>query len=175
MGAPALCLGILLIAAGRGSAQSDSLRVAFDLDVAAGRYSYWRLESLGSATRLEAEFQVVVLRRHRDWGPGFSFSLKSGDSTLMVQLATTAGNAPLNASVQHYVADDVVDQTGLAGSFMLLDTITLGLDWSSAGRVLVTLGANSRSVKLPFRPQSLEVITSTGEMTVHRMVLTKPR
>ena len=166
---------LLLIAAGVSSAQTDSLRFAFDLDVPAGRYSFWRLESLRSATRMEADFQVVELRRHREWAPGFSFSLKSGDSTLMVQLTTTAGNAPLSATVQHYVASDVVDQTGLAGSFMLQDTIMIGLDWSSAGRVLVTLGANSRSVNLPFRPQTLEVTTSTGEMAVHRMVLTKPK
>ena len=169
----AISLGLLLIAPGICSAQADSLWFAFDLDVPPGRYSFWRLESLGSFTRLEAELQVVELRRHRQWAPGFTFSLKSGDSTLMVQATTLKGRTALGASVRYYIAADVVHETQLAGSFMPHDTVTLGLDWRTTGVVLVTLGASSGSIQMPFRPKALEVNTSTGEMAVHRMVLTK--
>jgi len=149
-------------------------RFAFDLDVPAGRSSFWRLEDLGRIDRLTGTFEVLELRQDRKWEPAFQLMLEGGGMGVSVSFVRKGGNGPLQARLHVLKGEERTGEHVIEGwQVERRKPFDLVLDWSQQGVLVVTSGGRERvRFRLDFVPTTLVASASTGEWTAEGLTLT---
>jgi hypothetical protein len=146
---------------------------SFDLDVPAARVGFWAMDDLGSASKLEAELEIVELRRDSRWVPAFHVTLSSGDHGVALRLARDFGAPGVKASVVVTEKGKVVGQQALRKwTLQKSGRLRVVMDWSTPTTLVLMLDGQSADFPLSFVPKSLKVSASTGELKGHSLVLT---
>lgn len=148
---------------------------SFDLDVPSARSSFWAVDDIGAANRLEAELEIAELRRDSRWIPAFHLTLSSGEYGVALRLFREFGASEVQATVIATEGVKVVSQRPIDGwRLQKGGRLRVTMDWSMAGTLDLAIdGAASARIVLPFAPKSLKVSASTGEIKGHSLALTR--
>ena len=148
-----------------------------DLDTQQGHASFWRYDDIGSATTLHATVKISAVRKDPKWLPVFMITLRSqGPSpveSVKIQFAAPKKSPPLMILVGRYNASgDPIEQQVVNKTLDLDAGIDIDVDWSTQGSVTFKIGdAGSYSFKVPWKIETVEVSSSTGEMIVDPLVM----
>lgn len=146
---------------------------SFDLDAPAARSSFWTIEDVGSANRIEADLEIRELRRDTQWRPAFHLALGTSDRTMAVRIVQEQRARDATISV-------IVTERGKMTGQQVIDGWTLAkgqrfqlvMDWSTPGTLAISSDGTDRGkFELDFVPTSLQISVSTGEMFGHKVSL----
>jgi hypothetical protein len=156
-------------------APSANQHFYLDLDTAAGSFSQWRHEDLGSLSALSATIRIPRLRNDSKWLPTFIIWLQDAEAgaqhRIEVQLTAPNKKPPLEVRILN------VDKNVLSGSETLPLKVGLGEDlpiemtWATSNAVTVTIGEQTRTITVPWRVECVGVSASTGQMKVDPLIL----
>ena len=166
----AVVLALLSVSAPGLLSQSQH---SFDLDVPAARSSYWAIKDLGTANRLEADLEIIELRRDSQWRPTFQVELGAGDRTVAIRVVQERGDRDMVVSIMASERGKVTGEQILKGWRVERgQRFQFTLDWSTANALLVSSSGTERGrFTLGFVPTSLRVSASTGELFGHSIRL----
>jgi hypothetical protein len=148
-----------------------------DLDTQQGHASSWRYDNISNATALHATVKVSAVRKDPKWLPVFMIALRSQSSdptdSIKVEFAAPQKTPPLMILVGRYNASgDPIEQQVVNKTLDLDAGIDIDVDWSTPGSVTIKVGdAGSYSFKVPWKVDTVEISSSTGEMIVDPLIL----
>jgi hypothetical protein len=147
-----------------------------DLDSAAGAFSKWRHDDLGSLNSMQAVLRVVRLRKDNKWRPTFSIGLDDGHepapNSIWLQIIDVDGRGPMKVRLGGYLAGKPIETIAFTTITHLNDELKVVISWAADGIVKVNVGdSESRTIRVPWQVQSAVVAGSTGELKVDRLVL----
>ena len=147
-------------------------KYSFDLDVPVARFSYWKIEDIGLATRLTADLEIRELRKDSQWKPTFQLVIGRDDKSVALVL-TRDGENTVSASLRVVEQDKTVADGSIdAWKLKKAQRFLVQMDWSTAGSVAVSSDGQSWGrFPLSFAPQSVTVAASTGELVAHSLNL----
>ena len=167
----AAIVALLCVLASDLSAQGEH---AFDLDVPAARSSFWVIESVGSANRLDADLEIRELRRDSQVRPTFNIMLRAADREIIISMVQEAGQRDTTVSVILMQQGKMIGQQSIDGwRIEKGQRFQLNMDWSTPGVLAIAgTGTDRGKFKLAFVPTSLRISVSTGELLGHKIALT---
>jgi len=150
-----------------------------DLDTEQGHASFWRYDNLGSSTTLHGTIKISAVRKDPKWMPIFMITLRQESNpseAVRIQFAAPKKTPPLVILVGRYSASgDPVEQQVVNKTLDLDAAIDIDVDWSTQGTVTFKVGdAGTYTFKIPWKIETIEVSSSTGEMIVDPLELVGP-
>lgn len=148
-----------------------------DLDTAAGAYSRWRHDDLGSLSGMRATIRVLRIREDAKWAPAFSLWLqdtKGGKEhyRLAVRFVAHGQKTPLTAEVARTERGKLIGAEKLKTTVGLNESVELQIDWATPHSVGIKIGnSETRTVDVPWSINSVGISVSTGELEVDPLVL----
>ena len=155
--------------------QIEGTLYSFDLDTPPGRYSYWHLHDIGTATGIEMKAVTRELRSHEGWKPAFGVVLHGDAEGIAVRLDAPNAAPPMQLSLQRLVGGHVMENKQFARTFGIGDTLHLVISWSDSGYAVVELnGEETLRVTRASPVRTLRVTASAGDFEATRFYLVRP-
>ena len=155
--------------------QVEGTLYSFDLDTPPGRYSYWHLHDIGTATSIEMKAVVRELRSHERWKPAFGVVLHGDAEGIAIRLDAPNAAPPMQLSLQRFVGGHVMESKQFARTFGIGDTLHLVISWSDSGYAVVVLNAQEALRVTRASPvRTLRVTASAGDFEATRFYLFRP-
>ena len=155
--------------------QVEGTLYSFDLDTPPGRYSYWHLHDIGTATRIEMNAVTRELRSHERWKPAFGVVLHGDAEVIAIRLDAPNAAPPMHLSLQRLVGGHVIENKQFARPFGIGDTLHLVISWTDSGYAVVELNSEETLRVTRASPvRTLRVTASAGDFEATRFYLIRP-
>jgi hypothetical protein len=147
-----------------------------DLDSAAGTFSQWRHDDLGSLNSMHAVVRMLRKRRDATWSPSFSIALQGEDSQggknrLGLQAASPDGKLPLKIRLTGDLDGKQIQEIPLSTTINLNEDLKVEMTWGTQKAVTIKVGeAETRVVNIAWQVRSVVVAGSTGQVKVDPIV-----
>jgi len=147
-----------------------------DLDSAAGAFSQWRHDELGSLNSLRALLRVPRIRKDRKWLPTFSIALQSNDlknraNNLLFQVVVLDGKLPMKMRLTGHVGGRPIQEIPLQTTLSLNEALKLEITWAQQQLITVRIGdVETRAVRIGWPVSSVIVAGSTGQLKIDPLV-----
>jgi hypothetical protein len=147
-----------------------------DLDTAAGAYSQWRHDDLGSLSGMRATIRVLRIREDARWAPDFSLWLQDTATgkeqhRLAVRFFAHRQRTPLTAEVAQIERGKLVSSEKLNTTIGLNESVAVQIDWATPHSVRIKIGdSETRRVDVPWSINNAGISVSTGELEVDPLV-----
>ena len=148
-----------------------------DLDSAAGAFSTWRNDDLGSMNSVRAVLRVPRVRKHSSWAPVFSIGLENNENdaarnNLWLQLVAVNGKTPMKVRLFGHIGGKPIQETPFQITLPLNEDLDVAISWGTDQVVSVTVGnAETHAIRIPWQIKSTVVSSSTGQLKINRLLL----
>jgi hypothetical protein len=177
-------VGLAVIAQSSGHAQlatqafepAPGQAFYLDLDSAAGAFSQWRHDELGSLNSLRAVLRVPRIRKDRKWLPTFSIALQSKDpktlaNDLLFQVVALDGKLPMKMRLTGHVDGQPTQEVPFQTTLSLNEDLKLDITWRPQQSITIKIGgAETRAVRIGWPVSSVIVAGSTGQLKIDPLV-----
>ena len=150
-----------------------------DQDTQDGHFSIWSVKDLTGVNALRATVTVARLGIDKKWAPNFNIRLRNDTSRATLHISGVKGMMILYA--ESFVGDERVQQDMFLLPPEVGEKFGLEIDWKPDGSAVILVrskaaakaanGYERHEVKLSGPATSLEVATSTGELTLDPLQL----
>jgi hypothetical protein len=177
-----LCVGFSLGA--RSQSKSPESFVAapgqsfyLDLDTAAGCFSEWRHEDLGSLNALSTTVRVPRVRSDRKWYPAFGIWLQEagigqGRRRVGVRLVAPQKKETLVIEILQDNKDDPASTDTLPIEVGLDEDVAIAMDWSTPNSITIKVGDHeTRTVPVTWQVGGISITSSTGQVKLDPLLL----
>jgi hypothetical protein len=143
---------------------------SLDIDAAAGTYSQWRHDELGSLNSLRATFHVPRIRKDRKWSPSFFVGVqgeKSNGKDIGLQVVAVDGHLPMTMLLSGHLGGKPIVDTPLKTILKLDEEVTIQITWLSQQWIRISIGdSEMRTAEIAWPVISAVVGASTGEVLI---------
>lgn len=146
-----------------------------DLDTAAGSFSQWRMDDLGTNNTITAEVQCPRIRKESNFVPAFGLHLQDAPdnpkNAINVQVAAYERKLPMRMKIVGRLQGQPIQPIELQTIVKLNEPITVQLSWDASNLLKICAGSELHLVRLGWLPKSLVITGSTGQFKVSPLVV----